>query len=188
MGLLILGVVLFAAVHLVKPMAPGLRARLTAKLGEGGWRIAVVVLLLLSIWLMARGYGMAGAEPLWSAPLWMRHLTVLLMLPVFWLFFATHPGSWLKSKMRHPQLTGFKLWAVLHLIVNGDAASVVLFGGLLAWAVVAMILINKRDGKPPLPAPAESPLKAFLFLPVGLIVWGFVLWAHGAWFGVPPLG
>lgn len=188
MALLILGVLLFAGVHLLKPLGAGIRARLAEAVGENGWRLIVVVLLLISIWLMALGYGDASAQPLWTAPLWLRHLTIVLMIPVFMLFFATHPGSWLRAKMRHPQLAGFKLWAALHLLVNGDVRSVVLFGGLLAWAVIALILINKRDGKPPLPAPASNPAMAFLFVPVGLVVWAAVYWAHGAVFGVYPAG
>ena len=47
--------------------------------------------------------------------------------------------------MRHPQLTAVKIWAVAHLLVNGDLASLVLFGGLLAWAVVEVIVINRSE-------------------------------------------
>ena len=184
---LILGLALWSGVHLVKPLAPALRTRLGERLGEGIWMLVVVVLLVLSIWLMAIGYGRASAEALWIAPLWLRHLTVALMVPAFMLFTATYPGSWLKARIRHPQLIGFKLWAALHLAVNGDVRSLVLFGGILVWAVVALIAIDRRDGKPPLPPADGNPLRAWAFVPSGLVVWAVVFWAHGALFGVYPL-
>lgn len=186
MIVLVVGLALFICVHLVKPTAPGLRVRIVAALGETAWRLVVAVLLVLSIWLMAKGYGAADPVILWTSPTWVRHLTVAGMLPALMMFFSTYPGSWLRAKIRHPQLTGFKLWAMLHLFANGDLPSLILFGGLLAWAVVAVIFINRR-GKPPLPEPSPNPVVAFAFLGIGLVAWVLIFWAHGAVFGVPPL-
>ncbi|MEL6482604.1 MAG: NnrU family protein, partial [Pseudomonadota bacterium] len=91
-----------------------------------------------------------------------------------------HVASWI----RHPQLTGVKIWAVAHLLVNGDLASVILFGGLLAWAVVALIMINKRDGKGPKPEPQG--LKANL-IHAGISVVAFlVITGVHNWAGVYP--
>jgi uncharacterized membrane protein len=69
----------------------------------------------------------------------------LLVLIAFYLFAASGARTWLGQKMRHPQLTGVKTWALAHLLVNGDLPSFILFGGLLAWAVVEVILINRQN-------------------------------------------
>ena len=74
------------------------------------------------------------------------------MLLAFYLMAASSLKVKVTSVVRHPQLTAIKAWSVGHLLVNGDAPSLVLFGGLLAWAVVSVILINRQDGKDPLPA------------------------------------
>jgi uncharacterized membrane protein len=47
--------------------------------------------------------------------------------------------------MRHPMLTSVKLWSVAHLLVNGDLASIILFGGMLVWAVGSVIMINRAE-------------------------------------------
>ncbi|WP_273508737.1 NnrU family protein, partial [Planktotalea frisia] len=49
------------------------------------------------------------------------------------------------GKMRHPQLVAVKIWAIAHLMVNGDLASIILFGGMLVWAVASVLLINRSE-------------------------------------------
>ena len=44
------------------------------------------------------------------------------------------PGN-IKRMLKHPMLVGVKLWALAHLLANGDLASIILFGAILAWAV-----------------------------------------------------
>ena len=189
MTLLIFGVALFAAVHFAKTIFSGARAGLAASIGDGPVKGIVALVLIASIYLMSLGYGDSDATSLWVLPVWAHHSIALLMLPAFVLFFGTAPGSKLRSVMRHPQLTGFKVWAVLHLLANGDVRSVILFGGLLVWAVVQLILINKRDGKPPLPAASANPLIAWSGVIVGTVVWVlFLFWAHTWLFGVAPIG
>ena len=188
MILLVLGLILWTDLHLLTTIGRPLRERAVARIGEGPWKGLIALGLVLSIWLMARGYGAASVEALWVAPDWLRGTVVVLMLPTFVLYAGTMPGSALAARVRHPQLTAFKAWAVLHLIANGDVRSLVLFGGLLAWAVVQVILLNRRDGKPPLPAPAASAARAWAFVPLGAAVWAVLLWIHPWLFGVNPLG
>lgn len=188
MVLLLLGLALFAGLHLFKtPLRPA-RAAIVARIGEGAWKGLVAVGLVLSIFLMARGYASASAAVLWVAPTWFNAVVILGMMAAFVLFFGSYPGSALRARLRHPQLTGVKIWAVLHLLANGDVRSLVLFGGLLAWAVAEVILINRRDGKPPLPPASGSAAKAWAAVPIGLLVWALVLVAHPVLFGVSPLG
>jgi len=177
------GVVLFSLAHLAHRTMPSL----IGALPDIPRKILVALMLILSVWMMGKGYGEASAGILWTVPNAVRLIAVFLMALAFILFFSTHPGAALRSRMRHPQLTGFKLWAILHMLVNGDVRSVVLFGGLLIWAVVSVIIINKQTGKPPLPAPSDNALIAWMAIPIGLAVWVAIFLGHEWLFGVSPL-
>ena len=54
------------------------------------------------------------------------------------------PGR-IKARFKHPMLAGVKIWALAHLLANGDLGSILLFGSILAWAVVARISVKRRD-------------------------------------------
>ncbi|MFK7875991.1 MAG: NnrU family protein [Paracoccaceae bacterium] len=165
--MLVVGLALWSAVHLWKRVAPDHRA----SLGANGRAIAAV-LLLVSLLLMIFGYRGADFIALWSPPGFMIHINNLLMVLGLYVYLSTMaaPNLWI-ARIKHPQLTGFKIWTVAHLLVNGDLASVLLFGGLLAWAVVNLIKINKQDG-PPVRS-QTAPIKSeIVMLAVGLA--GFV--------------
>ena len=144
MTLLILGVLLWAAAHLLKRLAPGLRARL----GEGAGKGLVTLALLVSIYLMVVGYRAADFTPLWEPPVFLRHVNNLLMVFAVILVTMQANRGRMRTWMRHPMLTGVKTWALAHLLVNGDLASLVLFGGLLAWAVVEVIVMGHLAADP----------------------------------------
>ncbi len=187
MILLLLGLALFVIAHLGTTIAAPLRGRVTAQIGEVAWKAIAALILIGSVWLMVQGYRDAPTDALWVAPAWMRHVVVALMLPTLVLYAGSYPGSAMRAWVRHPQLIGFKLWAVLHLVANGEIRAVVLFGGLLAWSVLELILLNRRDGKPPLPAPHTLILRAWAAIPIGIIAWVALLLAHPWLFGVNPL-
>lgn len=187
MILLLLGLALYAGLHLFTTALRSVRDPIVARIGEISWKAVVAIGLIASVWLMVRGYGDASAEALWIAPGWARPLVVVLMLPTFILYMGTHPGSAIGARIRHPQLTAFMLWAGMHLLVNGEFRATILFGGLLAWAVVQLILLDRRDGKPPLPQPNASPLKAWAAIPIGIALWVGLLFAHEWLFGVSPI-
>ena len=140
MVLLISGVALWWAAHLFKRVAPGPRAALGDK-GKG----LVAVLLILSVFLMARGYGQAGGPVWWGRSPATTGINNLLMLLAFYLYAADGMGTRVTAWIRHPQLTGFALWAFAHLLPNGDLPSFVLFGGLLVWALAEMAVINRAQ-------------------------------------------
>ena len=150
MILLVLGLALWWAAHLFKRVLPGPRLAL----GEAG-KAVVAVAVVASVAMMVIGYRGAEVVPLWEPPAFLRQVNNLLMLLAFYLFAASGMKTRITGVIRHPQLTGFKTWAVAHLAVNGDLASVVLFGGLLAWAVVAVITINRSEPRPAPPPPAS---------------------------------
>ena len=180
---LILGVILFAAAHFAHRFLPFLAA-----VPDIPRKIIIALVLFFSVWLMIQGYGEASAEVLWTVPTAVRHVSIVLMVAAFISYMGSYPGSALRARIRHPQLTGFKLWALIHLVVNGDVRSLILFGGLLVWAVVQVIVLNRASGKPPLPAASENTLKAWASIPIGLAAWVALLLGHSWLFGVSPLG
>lgn len=170
---LILGVLLWSGAHLFKRLAPEARANMGDK-GKG----LVALALLASVVLMVIGYRAADYIAVYEPPYFLRHLNNLLML--FALYF-TSPGpskGALFYKMRHPMLTGFKIWAAAHLLVNGDLASLILFGGLLAWAAIEVITINKSE---PDWQPNEKGTiaKDAMFFVASIVLLGVIGYIHG---------
>lgn len=181
MILLILGLLLWWGAHLFKRLAPDARARLG---GRGKGLMAGV--LLVSVVLMVIGYRGADGPVWWGrTPMW-TGINNLLVLAGFYLFAASGMKTRVTRLTRHPQLIGFSLWAVAHLLVNGDLASVVLFGGLLVWALLEMVLINRAEPEwtPPPPAPVAKEVRAVVG---GVVVFAVVAGIH-AWLGYNPFG
>lgn len=178
---LILGVALWAAAHLFKRLAPERRAAL----GDAG-RLPVTIALFGSIVLMVLGYKWADPVWLWVSPAWMVHLNNLLVFIAFYLFAVSGLKTRLHQKIRHPQLSGFKAWAVAHLLVVGTVQGVILFGGLLAWAVVSVIVINRanRTWTRPPEAAAWKEGAALVGALFAMLVVGQI---HG-WLGPWPFG
>lgn len=178
---LILGVALWAGAHLFKRLAPERRAAM----GESGKGL-VALALLASIVLMVLGYRWADPVYVWYPPAFLRHLNNLLMLLAVYLFAASILKPRLTRLVRHPQLTAVKTWALAHLLVNGTLAGIILFGGLLAWAVLAVILINRaqRGWERPAPATVATEVMTVGAALVGTVVIGMI---HN-WLGVWPYG
>ncbi|MDX8347002.1 NnrU family protein [Cognatiyoonia sp. IB215446] len=184
MTTLIAGVALWWAAHLFKRLAPAARA----KLGEPGKGI-FAVLIVISVVLMVLGYRAADGPVYWGRdPMWVG-INNLLMLLAFYFYAASGAKGakiWLGTKVRHPQLTGFSIWAVAHLLVNGDLPSFVLFGGLLSWAIVEVLLINIQDG--PWERPPRAPFKKeVVAIVITLVIYAVVMGIHYA-LGVTPWG
>lgn len=187
MHLLILGLILWTGFHLI-PALPTWRDGLTARIGEFPRKGLVAIGLILSIFLMVRGWKAAGPGiPFWDLPPWFAHVAIILMLPAIILFLAPNIPNNLRRVFRHPQLIGFSLWALLHLVINADLRSVLLFGGLLAWAQVQSHLTNRRDGAWAKPPPVTGPVR-FIIFAAGLIVWVLLIWLHPWLAGVSPMG
>jgi uncharacterized membrane protein len=181
MFLLILGIALWSGAHFLKRIAPDARAQL----GDRG-KAVLGIAILLSVVLMVLGYRSAPFIEVWTPPAFLTHLNNLLMILAFYLYAASGAKTAITRKIRHPQLTAVKTWAVAHLLVNGDLASIILFGGLLAWAVVSVILINRaqRDWQRPAPVPAKKEITAIV---ATLVVVVIVMLIHN-WLGVQPWG
>lgn len=183
---LVLGVLLWSFMHFLPAVEAGFRKALIARLGENPYKGIFALLMGLSIYLMITGWKTAIPELVYEPPAWGRHGTALLVLIAFVLFTAPYPANNFKRILRHPQLTGLACWGVGHLLSNGEMRSIVLFGGLTAWAIVEMLLINRRDGEwsRPDPAPVKNDI---LLLASGIVVYAAFLFSHQWLFGVSPI-
>jgi len=186
---LVAGLVIFFGVHSTRIVAPLWRERMVARFGPAGWRALYSVASLAGFVLIVSGYAAARLEPvvLYHPPFWLRHVTALLMLPVFPLLLAAYLPGRIKAAVKHPMLAATKAWALAHLLANGSVADVLLFGGFLAWAVIDRVSAGRR----PQPAPQDlkGPVRNDVIAVVGgLLLYAlFVAWAHAWLFGVRPV-
>jgi uncharacterized membrane protein len=138
------------------------------------------------------GYGLAREQPmvLWTPPVWGRHLAGLLNVIAFVLIAAAYVrGNSIKAKLGHPMVVGVKVWAFAHLLSNGAAHAVVLFGAFLAWAVADFASARRRDRKAGRVYPAGSLPRDVVVVIAGVVaaaVFAFAL--HGWLIGVRPFG
>lgn len=181
MALLITGLVVFFGVHLV-PWAPSWRAALVARLGERGYKGLFALIALAGLVLIIIGKGRAEFVPLYDPPAWGRQAA----LPLVLLAFVVLPGANIRSNVkrytRHPMLWGVTLWALGHLLANGDRASVMLFGAFLVYSLADMASANLRGAR--LSAkryPWTQDLKVAI---VGLIGYVLLFALHPYLFGV----
>lgn len=186
MTLLAVGVLLFTLVHLALAIAPEFADGAKSRFGEGAVKGVVSVLSLAGIVLIVLGWRSAQAHTIYAPAYEWRIYASLLVVFGLYLMVVASRASVLKRRIRHPQLTGLLLWAVAHLLMNGDSRSVVLFGGLGCWAVLEILLINRRDrnwiepGAPGLPVEAVNVI-------ITLAVTALLVWAHPWIAGVPVL-
>jgi uncharacterized membrane protein len=184
MSLMLLGLVIFFAIHLV-PTRVDLRASLVQKFGLLPYKALFSLVALAGFVLIVIGKGQAEFIAVWTPPAFMRHITMLLVLFAFILLVATYVPSNIKAKVRNPMLTATKLWATGHLLANGDLASIVLFGSFLAYAIVDVISVKKRG------VAVESKRHSYaldgLVVVIGVVAYGLVAMNHLALFGVPAI-
>jgi len=191
LALLILGLAIFVGVHWFTTMR-GHRAALIARVGEGPYKGLYSLVALIGFVLICYGFGQyraTGWIDIWDPPPWTRHVA----LPLVWLAFVCVAAAYLqgniKKKLKHPMLVGIKLWAVAHLIANGDLGSIILFGSILAWAVADRISLKSRTDAGGLVMPQGGWKNDALAVVAGSIIFlafGYVF--HPLWIGVPVMG
>jgi uncharacterized membrane protein len=189
MLVLLLGLILFLGVHSIAIVNNAWREQMIARFGEMPWKVAYGLVALIGLVLIVIGYGEARESPLvlYTMPVWMRHVALLIMLPVFPLLFAAYLPGRIQSATKHPMLVGVKLWAVAHLLANGTLADVLLFGGFLVWAVADRISLKRRP-QPSVPGAPPGKRNDLIALGLGLVFYvAFILFLHRWLFGVSPI-
>lgn len=179
MTYLILGLVIFFGAHLFsafRSREPG--KDLKAKLGYGPYMGLYSLVSIAGFVLICIGYGATrGAGYLYAAPDWGRYVNYALMIPALILLVASQiPAGYIKKATKHPMLVAVKLWALGHLLANGELNSVLLFGSFLAYAVIDRIMVKRRGDNGPGPDAVVKPVNDVIAISVGLIA--YVAIAH----------
>ncbi len=192
MALLILGIVIFIGIHLVRSFAPGLRAAVTKRSGTGAWHAIHGIAALVGLALIAIGFVKARATTgiLYTPPVFMTHIALTLMLIAsIFLVAAFLPAGKIRVATKHPAILAIKIWALAHLLANGEAPSVLLFGAFLAWGVILRISMKKRwrAGEITYPAFVSSRYDLAAVL-IGAALYGVIVWKlHALVIGVAPI-
>jgi uncharacterized membrane protein len=189
MTLLVIGLILFLGVHSLSIVNDALRNRLAGAMGEWPFKAVYGLISLIGLVLIIQGYSAARLDPtlVYAPPGGLRHLAMLLLVPIFPLLLAAYLPGRISRTLKHPMLVAVKLWALAHLLANGMLHDVVLFGAFLAWAVADRISLKRRTPRkvPSLPATGMNDAIAVV---AGLALYAVtVMWAHQQLFGVAPV-
>ena len=196
---LILGLILFLGAHSVRILADGWRDQTIAAYGEKAFKGVYTLVAILGFYLLVVGYGEARLQPLvlWNPPIFIKHISMLLMLlSSIFLIAAYIPRNHFKMRLKHPMVLSVKVWALSHLLANGNLADLVLFGSFLIWAVLNFRSARARDRAQVQNSDAneEAPLKPNLLATLIALFGGMGLWAvitfvlHAKVVGVAPMG
>ncbi len=172
MSIFILGLIVFFSAHTFTAVFRKQRDTLVEQIGDRRYMGLFSVVSLAGLTLIVMGWPKADTTILYETPLYLRHLTIAVMAIAIILFVASLvPAGRIAAITRHPMLVGIKIWAMAHLLVNGDVRSVILFGAFLAFAVVDRISVKRRD-QPIRPAgPVKNDIIA---IGVGLAVYALI--------------
>jgi uncharacterized membrane protein len=191
MAILVLGLVIFLGLHSTRIVSESGREKAIARFGEGPWKGVYSLLSAIGFVLIVWGFARAryDAPQLWTPPPGARHVTMLLMLIALillagYLFKRSH----ITAAVHHPMMWSVLLWSAGHLIANGSAADLALFGAFLVWSVADLASSYARDRRRGMAYPApELPATAGAVV-VGLVVYALLIGGLHLWlFGVSPL-
>ena len=189
---LIAGLVLFLGMHSVRIFADDWRAGQIAARGEKVWKGVYAAISLAGLVLVVWGFGLAREAPVlvWDPPVWLRHLAFLLNAAAFFLAAQNAgPVGPIKARLGHPMVLAVKIWAIAHLISNGNLAEIILFGSILAWAVVNFSAARRRDRQAGTVRVAGPWRNDLIPGAVGLALWAAFIWAlHERLIGVSLIG
>jgi uncharacterized membrane protein len=182
MTLMILGLVLLFGIHLV-PWSTSLRATVVTRIGLNPYKMVFVLVAIVGLVVMIIGKGRAPFVPVWQPDPSMRHIAYLLVLIGFILLPAAHMKSNIKRFTRHPMLWGIVAWGVGHLLVNGDKASMILFGSFVVYSLAAMVSANARGAEKSTVRHGLG--KDLIVVAAGVVVYLVFMFSHGYLFGYP---
>ncbi len=181
MTLLIAGLALFLGIHLV-PAVPPLRDALVSRLGAGPFKGLFTLASLAGLVLIVVGYRAADPGPRLFAPLPAAiAVAPYAMVVSFILFAAANMRTHIRRTLRHPMLLGVIIWAAVHLCANGDTRGTVLFGAVLAWALVDLASAVSRHAVKEFEPVARQDVIAIV---AGTVLALLVMTFHLALFGV----
>ena len=199
---LILGLVLFLGAHSTRIFADGWRTQTMEAWGEKPFKGVIALVSLVGLCGLIVGYAQVRMEPvvIWQPPIATRHISLLLMLFASILLVAAYiPADHFKVRLGHPMVLSVKVWALAHLLANGNLADLVLFGTFLAWSVLNFKSARARDRakaesqalvldesvQPTLPKTSAT----LIAVVVGAGLWALITFVlHAKVVGVSPMG
>lgn len=185
------GLAIFLGMHSAQALYPGAREAVIARIGALGWKGLYSVVSLAGFWLLVQGYGEArpAAELLWTPPSGLMHVSALLNIVAFVFLAASGiPGNAIRARVGHPMTIGVKVWALAHLLANGDSVSMLLFATILVWAVLVFRAARRRQpASGAAAATSRVATLATVLVGVGAGIW-FAFVGHAMLIGVAPFG
>lgn len=191
MGYLTAGLLIFLGAHSSRIFFAGLKQKVVAGYGLMAWKGLYATVSAIGLVLIVIGYSEARMSPvwLWYPPMWMNHITMLLMLFSFLFLAATYiPGNRIRAAVGHPMLIAVKLWALAHLLSNPTTADLLLFALFLVWAISLFRLCRREDRETGVTYPVAGIVIDLAVLVVGIVSYGvFAMYLHKILIGVSPL-
>ncbi|MBN7805882.1 NnrU family protein [Agrobacterium rosae] len=192
MLLLILSLLFFLGTHSLRIVAPSFRNRMIARMGEGPWKGVYSLVSVIAIAFVAYAFDQARQVTgiLYSPPIWTSHIALTLMLiAMICLVASLLPAGHIATKTKHPLILAVKIWALAHLLANGETSSVLLFVSVLAWGVVMRISLKRRQrAGEVVTRPFVSPRYDIVAVVLGIVLWAAFIWKLHEWLiGVQPL-
>jgi len=184
MAILLAGFIIFFGTHL-SPGVFGLRQYLVNHLGENRFRglyiaSSVIGMVCIIVGKSTANYVGVYMPPLWAIPI----VPVIIALAFIFLAALLIPSNW-RGVTCHPMLWGITLWAIGHLLANGDLASIITFGGFGAYAVISMWSLNRRGAQKS--TVLYTRYLDILVVIVGLGAYALLVWLHPYLIGVPAI-
>jgi uncharacterized membrane protein len=189
MIVLVAGIVVFLGAHSFTAFREP-RAAMIDRVGAGPYRglhsLISLIGFVLIVWGFSR-YRAHGLIQIWMPPTWTRHLAILLMWFAFVSLACMSPAAGrIRGWLRHPMLVGIKIWALAHLLANGEAGGMLLFGSFLAWAIFDRVAVKRRGdfGAPPVASFTRADAIA---LGAGTVAYVAMIFLHPVLIGVPVI-
>ena len=192
MALLIFGLILFIGIHLLRVLVPGFRQSMIDRFGRPAWSAIYSVASIIALVVLVYGFDVARGDTgmLYSPPVWTAHIAVTLMLfATICLIAGFLPAGQIATKSKHPMVLAVKIWAIAHLMANGETSSVILFTAFLAWGVILRIALKRRERAGELTRrPFVSARYDAIAVVLGIVVWALMIWKiHALLIGVAPI-
>ncbi|SMR72656.1 Uncharacterized membrane protein [Aliiroseovarius halocynthiae] len=210
----IIAIILFFLTHSL-PVRPVSKARIVARIGAPGFTIGYSALSIAALGFVIYAANNAPITQLWPWAPWQNHVTLLAMAfavaiaalaigrPNPLSFGGRHNGSFdpnapgIAGWIRHPLLAALLIWALGHLVPNGNLSHVILFGIFGVFAAFGMRIIDRRQ-KRILGAETWAHLSrtrhqirfnigGLIRLAIGLAVYLALIHLHGPVIGAYPL-
>lgn len=184
MAYLIIGLIIWSSVHFVPSIGLSIKTSVVKRFGNNAYTAIFSLLIVFSLVLIVFGWRNTTPTYLYFLPMTVKPISMFLLVIAFLLFGAAKHPTRIKRIIRHPQLASVVVWSSAHLLMNGDSRSVLLFGWLGVWAILEMVLINKREGpwvKPEVPG-WKGEVKGSL---ISLAIFVVVVFLHPYIAGVP---